>query len=103
MKTAGLACLASVAVATASAAAPPPYVAPPETARLAPGPGVEVAEAHCLTCHSADYVSTQPRDFAKPDLFWTGEVAKMRKAYGASLTDAESAKIVAYLAATYGR
>lgn len=103
MKSARLAGLAIAAVATASTAAPPVYQAPPETARLAPGPGVAVAEAHCLSCHSADYVTTQPRGYAQPESFWTAEVAKMRKAYGAQLTDEDGARIVAYLAATYGK
>lgn len=103
MKPVRLAGLAITALATTSAAAPPVYVTPPETARFAPGPGVEVAETRCLTCHSADYVITQPRGFAQPGTFWTAEVAKMRKAYGAKITDEDSARVVAYLAATYGK
>jgi mono/diheme cytochrome c family protein len=97
---AAIAALAA-ALATGALAAPQHYEAPPETARLAPGEGSEAAQAHCLMCHSADYITTQPRGLANPTAFWTGEVAKMRKAYGAQLTDEESAKIVAYLAATY--
>src|SRR5207249_11636792 len=37
------------------------YALPPETAGFKNGPGVELAIAQCLLCHSADYVSTQPR------------------------------------------
>jgi mono/diheme cytochrome c family protein len=95
--------LAAAALASMAGAAPPRYVAPPETAQLAPGPDVETAQAHCLACHSADYVTTQPRGFAQPTLFWTAEVNKMKKAYGARLTDDESARIVAYLVAAYGK
>lgn len=91
------------AFSTAALAAPERYEAPPETARLAPGEGSEIAQAHCLMCHSADYVTTQPRGLANPTAFWTAEVAKMRKAYGAQLTEDESARIVAYLVATYGK
>ena len=76
--------------------------APPETATLAPGPNLEVAEARCGTCHSVDYITTQPRSFADPRAVWTAEVAKMRKVYGASVTDEDSAKIVDYLVAAYG-
>jgi mono/diheme cytochrome c family protein len=96
---------ATVAAALASGAfaAPVRYDAPPETARLAPGPDAALAQAHCLVCHSADYVTTQPRGLAQPTVFWTNEVNKMKKAYGARLTDEESAKIVAYLAAAYGK
>ncbi len=76
---------------------------PPETAALAPGPNLEVARSHCGLCHSVDYITTQPRSFADPRAVWTAEVAKMRKAYGAPLTDDDAAKIVDYLVATYGR
>jgi sulfite dehydrogenase (cytochrome) subunit B len=95
--------LIALALPVAALAAPPPYQAPPETARLAPGEGSEVAQAHCLMCHSADYVITQPRGLANPTAFWTAEVTKMRKAYGAQISDEDSAKIVAYLVATYGK
>ena len=90
-------------LAGAGAAAPARYVAPPETATLAPGPNLELAQAHCGLCHSVDYIATQPRSFADPRAVWTAEVAKMRKAYGANLTDEDAAKIVDYLVATYGR
>jgi mono/diheme cytochrome c family protein len=89
--------------ADAASAAPVRYVAPRETATLAPGPNVELARAHCGVCHSVDYITTQPRSFADPRATWTAEVAKMRKTYGATLTDEDAAKIVDYLATTYGR
>jgi sulfite dehydrogenase (cytochrome) subunit B len=93
----------AAALPLAALAAPPRYEAPPETARLAPAEGSEVAQAHCLTCHSADYVITQPRGLANPTAFWTADVAKMRKAYGAQISDEDSARIVAYLVAAYGK
>jgi mono/diheme cytochrome c family protein len=92
-----------VAAAAASTAAPVAYVAPPETATLSPGPNSELARAHCGVCHSVDYITTQPRSFADPRATWTAEVAKMRKVYGATLTDEDAAKIVDYLVAAYGR
>jgi mono/diheme cytochrome c family protein len=95
--------LASALVGAAVAAAPVRYVPPPETAKLAPGPNLELAQSHCALCHSVDYITTQPRTFADPRKVWTAEVAKMRKAYGATLTDEDSAKIVDYLVATYGQ
>jgi mono/diheme cytochrome c family protein len=100
---AALAASLATAFALGTFAAPQRYEAPPETARLAPGEGSEVAQAHCLMCHSADYITTQPHGLANPTAFWTAEVAKMRKAYGAQITDEESAKIVAYLVAAYGK
>ena len=99
-----VACLAAAGLAAAVVAAPVRYAgAPPETATLAPGPNVELARARCEVCHSVDYITTQPRSFADPRATWTAEVAKMRKAYGAEIPDEEAAKIVDYLAATYGR
>jgi mono/diheme cytochrome c family protein len=94
---------AATLIAGASAAAPPRYVAPPETAKLGPGPNLELAQAHCALCHSVDYITTQPRNFANPRAVWTAEVAKMRKAYGATISDEDSARIVDYLVATYGK
>jgi len=99
-----LAGFAAAGLASVGAAAPIRYKdVPPETAALAPGPNLEVAEAHCALCHSVDYITTQPRSFADPRATWTAEVAKMRKAYGAPLTDEDAAKIVDYLVAAYGR
>lgn len=87
----------------AAAAAPVRYELPEETAALAPGPNLETAQANCSACHSADYISTQPRSFADPRAFWSAEVTKMQKAYGAPIADADVKPIVEYLVATYGR
>jgi mono/diheme cytochrome c family protein len=95
--------LAALAFASAAAAGPVPYKPPPETAKLAPGPNLELAQSHCGICHSVDYISTQPRTFASPRTVWTAEVAKMRKAYGAPMTDEDAVKIVDYLVAAYGK
>jgi mono/diheme cytochrome c family protein len=99
MMAGGLAALC----ASAALAAPVAYTPPAETARFAPGPGVEVAQANCMICHSVDYVITQPRTFPDPKAFWSGEVAKMKKVYGAPFRDADAQAIVDYLAAAYGR
>lgn len=99
---AGLALAAASIAASAregSAKAPPAYNPPPETSRLIAGPGVEAVQKHCLTCHSADYVSTQPPHM--PAAFWQGEVAKMRNNYGARLSDDEAKAVTDYLVATY--
>lgn len=94
--------LAAVALASAAAAAPVAYAPPPEAAKLAPGPNLEIAQSHCGICHSVDYITTQPRNFANPRAVWSAEVAKMRKTYGAPITDEDAAKIVDYLVAAYG-
>jgi mono/diheme cytochrome c family protein len=88
---------------SAALAAPAAYAPPAETARFAPGPGMEVAQANCMICHSVDYIITQPRTFPDPKAFWSGEVTKMKKAYGAPFRDTDAQAIVDYLAATYGR
>jgi cytochrome c553 len=89
-----------VLLACPAAAAPRTYVLPDETATLAPGPNLEVAQ-QCVACHSADYIATQPRPLPNPRGFWQAEVVKMKAAYGAPIDDADIPKIVDYLAATY--
>ncbi len=75
------------------------YVLPEETTAFRPGKGVDVAESNCMTCHSADYLSTQPPDMGAA--FWAGEVKKMITVYGAPIDDADAEAISAYLASTY--
>src|SRR5438128_140864 len=43
---------------------------PPETVSLRPGPYLDVAQANCTACHSADYLSIQP---PMPRKFWEAE------------------------------
>ncbi|MDR3468914.1 MAG: cytochrome c [Xanthobacteraceae bacterium] len=85
----------------AALASPLDYTLPPETAAFLPGPNREVVEGNCAACHSADYISTQPRGERFGRAFWQAEVTKMIKVYGAPIDEADAAKIVAYLAATY--
>ena len=68
-------------------------------AELKPGPGLEATRAHCLTCHSTDYIVMQPRGDAKQ---WQAVVTKMIKVFGAPIPDQEARAIVEYLASTYG-
>jgi sulfite dehydrogenase len=63
------------------------------------GPNVEVYEKDCLLCHTARYVSMQPR-FSKA--VWQGEVKKMVDVHGAPLPEADQALIVEYLVAVKG-
>lgn len=56
---------------------------------------------NCTGCHSADYISTQPRELKSKQDFWKAEVNKMVKVYGAPIPETEIAKIVEYLAQTY--
>jgi cytochrome c5 len=72
---------------------------PQVPAETPPGPNVEVYEKDCLICHSARYVTMQPR-FSKT--VWQNEVKKMVDAYGATISAADQALIVEYLVAVKG-
>jgi len=74
---------------------------PEETAQFKPGPNLDVVQANCTACHSADYIQTQPRGPKFGKDFWTAEVNKMIKVYGAPIDANDVPKIVEYLAATY--
>ncbi|HVM49702.1 MAG TPA: c-type cytochrome [Candidatus Acidoferrum sp.] len=99
------ACAAGV-VACGLALAPPALRAapvkielPPETAAFKPGPGADLANGQCLTCHSVEYVTTQP---PFPQSFWLAEVKKMRDKFGAPVPDALLEPLAAYLTRNYG-
>lgn len=82
-------------------AAPVNYQTPDETAAFKPGPNLEVVQANCTACHSADYIQTQPRGEKFKRDFWQAEVTKMIKVFGAPIDEPDVDKIVDYLAATY--
>ena len=88
---------ASVAALHAS---PVDYKLPEETAAFAPGNNLEIVQANCSGCHSADYIKTQPRGEKFKKNFWEAEVTKMIKIYGAPIDEAHVGKIVDYLAAS---
>jgi sulfite dehydrogenase (cytochrome) subunit B len=69
---------------------------PPE---IPQGPNVETYSKGCLICHTARYVSMQPR-FSK--IVWQSEVTKMVDAYGAPISETDQALIVEYLVAVKG-
>jgi mono/diheme cytochrome c family protein len=92
---------AAACLGGSASAAPISYTLPDETAAFKPGPNLEVVQNNCTACHSADYVSTQPRGPKFKKDFWQAEVTKMIKVYGAPIDDADVGKIVDYLAATY--
>jgi sulfite dehydrogenase (cytochrome) subunit B len=73
---------------------------PNEAATLKAGPGADVANGQCLICHSAEYITTQPRD--KPLAFWKAEIEKMRKVYGAPIPDDQVDVVADYLTRSYG-
>ena len=78
-------------------------VASPAVAQRAPlaaGPGKDVVEAACGTCHSLGYIPMNAR-FMAPDV-WKAEILKMRMIFGAPIDDDAAAAILAYLVAHYG-
>jgi mono/diheme cytochrome c family protein len=97
---AGLAGL-TVAFSVAVDAKPLTYVLPDETASFKPGPNLETVQGNCGSCHSADYVVTQPQGPAFKKAFWEAEVTKMIKVYGAPIDEADVPKIVDYLTQVY--
>jgi cytochrome c len=72
---------------------------PPETAVYKIAPGSDLAQAQCLTCHSADYVNMQP---PMARAFWKGSVDKMIGKYGAPISTNLVDGLVDYLAKNYG-
>ena len=96
----GLAALASLAIVSVSAK-PLNYELPEETASFKPGPNLEVVQGNCGSCHSSDYIATQPEGPKYKKEFWQAEVTKMINVYGAPIEAADVPKIVDYLTATY--
>ena len=74
---------------------------PEETARLveSPLPGYSQATTYCYTCHSTDYIRTQP---SMTRAAWKAAVTKMQKTFGAVIPDDAVDPIAEYLARTYG-
>ncbi|MGH7943173.1 MAG: c-type cytochrome [Limisphaerales bacterium] len=72
---------------------------PPATGAFKDAPGVALANAQCLTCHSVEYVQMQPPLSLKA---WTSEVVKMRQKYGAPIPTNVIPAIAYYLAVNYG-
>jgi mono/diheme cytochrome c family protein len=74
---------------------------PKETPTYPPGKGSEVFAASCLTCHSTEYISTQPK---MPRKFWEATVVKMKDKFGATIADEASVQELAeYLTTNFGK
>jgi len=65
------------------------------------GPGLDKVEANCGACHSLDYIQMNSPFLDAAG--WNAEVAKMIKAFGAPVDDADAKAIVDYLTKNYGR
>jgi len=77
------------------------FTLPPDTSTLAKtsDPGYQNTDNLCATCHSRDYITIQPRGKGKD--FWTAEVTKMVKVYGAPIAEENWPAIIEYLTANY--
>ncbi|HXB57907.1 MAG TPA: cytochrome c [Vicinamibacteria bacterium] len=64
---------------------------------LPEGPGKEIADRACLSCHSTDILRQQRLSEAQ----WTASVNKM-VGWGAEVPEEEKAKLVKYLALHFG-
>ncbi len=98
-----LSVLAAVAAsALASTATALEIKLPQETAMYKPSslPGYALALQNCMTCHSAQYVTTQPTSSSRA--YWEATVKKMKEPFGAPLKDEDIPVIVDYLVKTYG-
>ncbi|MDR3381395.1 SorB family sulfite dehydrogenase c-type cytochrome subunit [Cupriavidus basilensis] len=63
-------------------------------------PGYRLVQQNCMTCHSAQYVQTQPLSSTRA--YWEATVKKMKKPFGAPLKDEDMPAMVDYLVKTYG-
>ena len=86
-------------LAAASILAAPAHVAA-QRVPLASGPGKDLVEAACATCHSLGYIPMNSR-FLSPD-GWKAEITKMQAVFGAPIDDDAAKAILAYLVAHYG-
>ena len=86
-------------LAFAASAEPLKIVLPPETSSFRFVPGAEIAMAQCLQCHSAEYITTQPRLGRNA---WKGSIEKMRLKYGAVVAPETEVALLEYLVGTYG-
>jgi sulfite dehydrogenase len=88
------------AMLAVAAALPVAGVEPGREPEAAPGEGRDVFVARCSSCHSLDYVEMHARLGTRA--LWEAEIAKMRNAFKAPLSDEEARQILDYLERQYG-
>lgn len=102
MRKASITLIASAALLSTAVAAKPVTFALPEESvpvDLADAEGEPVVNA-CSTCHSLEYITTQPR--GKGAQFWKDSVAKMVNVYKAPLEPADADEVASALARKFG-
>jgi sulfite dehydrogenase (cytochrome) subunit B len=70
-----------------------------ETIVLKDAPGRDLVASRCVACHSLDYLPANAPAMNRAG--WDKTIQKMRKAYGAPISDAEAQQILEYLAGSY--
>ena len=88
-----------VVVAIAASATSVRIELPPEPGVFKEGPGADLANRQCLTCHSREYVTTQPLLGRQ---YWKSAVEKMQAKFGAPIPPSDVEALVTYLVTTYG-
>ena len=72
---------------------------PDSSARFPAGPGADLADANCLSCHSVGMIMNQP---VLSRAAWEAEVNKMRNVFKAPVDAADVAAITDYLVSIKG-
>lgn len=73
---------------------------PPETGTYKAGEGLVMVQALCITCHSTEYVESQP---PMPEKYWDATVKKMKEKFGAPIPPEAMPGLVKYLTDSYGK
>lgn len=73
---------------------------PREPLKFKEGKGSELAMSYCYTCHSVEYIATQPPMARK---FWEATVTKMKDKFGAPIPPEAIQPLVDYLTEAYGK
>lgn len=88
-------------VAFVAALSVAPAIAKEKPIELKKGPGLDEVETHCAICHSLDYIEMNSPFLNAAQ--WDAEVAKMIRAMGAPIDEADAKTIADYLTKNYGR
>jgi len=72
-----------------------------DAVELKDAPGRALVEAHCVACHSLDYIQMNSPFLDRKG--WEASVNKMIKVMGAPVKEDDAKAIVDYLQAAYGK
>ncbi len=89
----------AIAIAVLAALIAVPAAAGEKPIALKKAPGVEKVETNCAACHSLDYIQMNSPFLGATA--WDATVAKMIRAFGAPIDDADAKIIGEYLKKNY--